>query len=84
MRMKVAGVPIESMTTVGPYKLYTADLYVCPLCDKEVFAGFGQAPIIEHFDPEYQATVNRYRRKLSVFRYWLNQREKEEFEANQS
>lgn len=36
-----------------PYKLWDADLWICPECEIEVITGFGAGPIAEHWQPDY-------------------------------
>jgi len=48
-----------------PYKIWMADLWRCLGCQKEIISGFGQAPVSEHYKPDFagllplvQYTVN--------------------------
>lgn len=82
MRPKTLGVPVESMATFGPYKLYAADLYVCPGCDKKVLTGFQNEPIAHHFEQDYNSIVSSYRRNANrpVARFWANKQEKSKYD----
>lgn len=54
MRVKQNSVTVEELLETGePYKLWDADLYECVECGCEVIAGFGKAPIAEHYQGNY-------------------------------
>jgi len=56
---KTNGVYVEELLEDGsPYKVWLADLLICPICKVEVIAGFGQNPIKEHFEEDYAAFVS--------------------------
>jgi hypothetical protein len=60
MRPKKNSVTVEELMEDGrPYKLWDADLWACPECGVEIIAGFGQGPIAEHYQPDYQTTKAR-------------------------
>lgn len=42
-----------------PYKLWAGDLWECPDCHAQIVSGTGRNPIIEHFQPEFDATVKK-------------------------
>ena len=56
----VEGMPSGRDGTWADYKLWMADLYGCESCGAEVVAGFGRAPIAEHYHPTYEATKAIY------------------------
>jgi hypothetical protein len=37
-----------------PYKIWSGDLYECPLCKHQLISGAGREPIAHHFDPDFQ------------------------------
>ena len=54
MLPKKNGVVVEEkMSGSRPYKLWHADLYKCPACNKMTIIGFGNSPVIAHFEPDY-------------------------------
>jgi hypothetical protein len=54
MRAKQNGVTVEErLEDQSPYKLWTADVWECVECGVEIIAGFGHAPLAEHWQPEY-------------------------------
>jgi hypothetical protein len=60
MRCKQNSVTVEELTDAGePYKLWSADLYICDECGCEFIAGFARAPLAEHWQPTYAATRDR-------------------------
>ncbi len=81
MRPKNQGVPVESMATFGSYQLFMADLYACPVCDKEVLTGFGPQPIAEHFEPGYEQKLTDAQdsRLDRNFQFWRNAQEKDQY-----
>ena len=48
----------------GPYKLWQADLWVCPGCGVEIVMGFGRGPLSEHFRPDYETERESWRGDL--------------------
>jgi len=36
-----------------PYKLWHADLWICPCCGHELIAGSGQMPMAEHYQDRF-------------------------------
>jgi len=66
-RVKKGGVAIEEGMPLtgdvhgpwGPYKLWMADLCECPGCGAQVAAGFGHAPVAEHYQPGYRDMAER-------------------------
>lgn len=67
----------------GPYKLFSADKYACPSCKKEVVADFPVMPIVEHYQPNYAATVATFHEKVApVVRYWANPQEKAQYDTH--
>lgn len=54
MHRKKTGVYVEEHTDDGgPYKIWHADLWECPICGIELILGFGTKPIAHHFDSHY-------------------------------
>lgn len=54
MRCTKNSVTVEEQLADGaPYKLWDADRYACPECGAEVITGFGAAPLVEHWRPDY-------------------------------
>jgi hypothetical protein len=60
LQVKQNSVTVEELLEDGSsYKLWDADLWQCPECGVEIIAGFGKAPISEHWRPEYSHTRQR-------------------------
>jgi hypothetical protein len=60
LRVQQNSVTVEELTEAGdPYRLWDADLWVCDDCGVELIAGFGRAPIAEHWQPGYAAARER-------------------------
>jgi hypothetical protein len=67
-RVKKQGISIEEGMPLGgeaagmwgSYKLWSADLFECPGCHVQIVAGFGQRPIAEHFQTDYDVKLGRY------------------------
>jgi hypothetical protein len=83
MRMTRAGVPVESMMTIGAYQFFAADQWTCPECNKTIFAGIHK-PIAEHFQSDYRQVVDQFRMSRPVHRYWRDPKEKAEFLRRQA
>jgi hypothetical protein len=45
----------------APYKLWVADLWRCEGCGAEIVVGFGPGPWGEHFQPSFDAALERAR-----------------------
>jgi hypothetical protein len=59
MRPKKNGVYVlDHAKVIGPYKLWSADLWVCPACEAEVVVGFGNSPM-EHYQEEFGPLLER-------------------------
>jgi hypothetical protein len=37
----------------GSYRLWSADLWICPDCGHKIISGFGKGPIAEHYQSNY-------------------------------
>lgn len=63
----IEGMPIGNRAPAGkgtdahwkPYKLWVGDLWECPDCHATVVSGVGNAPIAEHYQTHFTATVER-------------------------
>lgn len=53
-----------------PYKLWMSDMLACPNCDTSVLQGWGNAPVREHFDPDFQDVVNDVSTESEVIRFY--------------
>jgi hypothetical protein len=47
---EVNGTLVIETASFGPYKVWDADTWKCPKCGVEVVTGFGQRPLMEHFE----------------------------------
>jgi hypothetical protein len=43
-----------------PYKLWMGDLWECPNCNQQIVVGTGHNRIAEHYEPNYEQTVERF------------------------
>ena len=57
MRPFKNGVALLDMALWGPYKIWEADLWQCPICGHEVIVGFGEQPIYEHYQEGFEDWV---------------------------
>ena len=62
------GVGVLDMAEFGPHQVWDADLYKCPKCGFEVIVGFGQAPLAEHHEGNFESTVQSYRDRECLYR----------------
>lgn len=44
-----------------PYKVWSTDLWKCPICQYEIFHGFGNFPIMEHYEEKFPALLKKIR-----------------------
>lgn len=42
-----------------PYRLWSADGYMCPSCRTVIICGFGDKPAAEHFEPDFAEKLAR-------------------------
>jgi hypothetical protein len=66
--MKVKRNGIELLEMAGaqnpqPYKLWQADLFMCPGCGIEIVSGYGQKPVAEHFQDGFATRIKSHRVK---------------------
>jgi DNA-directed RNA polymerase subunit RPC12/RpoP len=61
MRVVKNGVGVLDMADFGPCKIWDADKWKCPTCGYEIIVGFGQGPIREHFQDDFDRVVTDYR-----------------------
>jgi hypothetical protein len=43
----------EQLADFGSYRLWSADLWICPDCGHKIISGFGKGPIAEHYQSNY-------------------------------
>lgn len=54
MHVEKNSVTVEELMEDGrPYKLWSADLWKCAECGASVIAGFGNRPMVEHYEEDY-------------------------------
>jgi hypothetical protein len=57
------GVTIEERMPRGavwlPYKLWHADLWECEGCGTQIVTGYGNLPLVEHYQPTYAEIVEQ-------------------------
>jgi len=46
-----------------PYKVWHADTWKCPGCGTEIVAGFGNRPALEHFEKDFEASLDKILRE---------------------
>lgn len=60
--MPVSGTPkpgIAEPERWTPYKVWAGDLWQCGGCGHTLVSGVGRGPIAEHYQPDFQTTVER-------------------------
>ena len=53
-------VVLETFEDHRPYKLWCADLFICPGCKYRLISGFGQEAISEHYMPDFDEIMHKY------------------------
>ena len=41
------------------YKLWSADEFTCPVCHTKIVVGFGNRPVVQHFEDGFDAKVEK-------------------------
>jgi DNA-directed RNA polymerase subunit RPC12/RpoP len=54
MKPEKNGVYVIEMADFGPYKVWMADLWICPKCGHKVIGGFAVHPIREHYQDGFK------------------------------
>ena len=73
------GVLCVSMGTQGTLEAYEGDLHECPACKKRIVGGVGVSPIAVGQAGVEKMVEEAIARNCYVQRFWLNEREREEF-----
>jgi len=74
------GVAVEEMTDSRSYRLWDADLLICPECGIEIISNFGSTPLVEHFRKESYGYVREaLRQKGPLYQIWNTRRDKERY-----
>jgi hypothetical protein len=60
MPLKNDIVVLETYEDGGDYKLWSADLGMCPKCKRRMIYGFGASHISEQYLPDFQEIKQRY------------------------
>ena len=54
-RPETNGVVAEEMATgLGSYKIWSGDLWKCPICEHLIISGFGNEPLAHHGQDDYE------------------------------
>jgi hypothetical protein len=67
MKPERNGVYVIEMADFGPYKIWMADLWICPKCGHKVIAGFGVTCIVEHYQPNFAGWLESARASGAVY-----------------
>ena len=59
LRPKTNGIAAVEMASFGPYKIWMADVWRCPVCGWEGILGFSSEPIAEHHRPHFAAELEK-------------------------
>jgi hypothetical protein len=59
------GVYVVEMASFGPYKICSADAWICPKCDNEIVAGFGYEAMKEHFQTGFTELLEKIKASKS-------------------
>ena len=77
MRPETNGIGVLDMADFGPYQLWQADLWKCPVCGNEIIVGFAKEATTEHYLDGFDHTVNLWRNAGKLRICWQNQKQKE-------
>ena len=67
MKPKKNGVHVIEMADFGPYKVWLADLWICPKCGHKTIAGFGVEPLAEHYEEKFAKILEVAKASESVY-----------------
>lgn len=70
MRVGTNGITVIELfgDPARPYKLWSADKYVCPDCNTEVVSGFADKAYAEHYQEDFEEKLARATRFEHI--YW--------------
>lgn len=68
LRPKTNGITAVEMASFGPYKIWAADTWECPVCHWVGILGFSASPIAEHFQPHFAEELSKA--KDHVIKFW--------------
>jgi hypothetical protein len=67
MRPETNDVGCLDHASFGPYKIWSADLYKCPICGNKIIIGFGAAAIREHFEEGFKTLIDSYSKENKLY-----------------
>ena len=65
LKPKVNGAVVIETASFGPYKVWNADVWICPNCGHETVAGFGNGPMIEHFEDGFADVLEKMKKRAA-------------------
>lgn len=70
-RLEVSGVLAVTMfqKPPEPYEIYSTDLWRCPVCGHEMLKGFGERPIVQHWEQDFDEILNSDTRKVFCYEH---------------
>ncbi len=69
LRPHTNGIAAIMMASFGPYKMWMADKWECPVCKWQGILGFSQEPI-EHHQPNFATELERARKCREAIEFW--------------
>jgi len=54
-----------------PYKIWFADVWQCKGCGRKIISGFGNNPLAEHFESEFQDFLDMVKNSDEAKEGWL-------------
>lgn len=61
MRPETNDVQVLDVADWGPYQLWSADLWKCPICGKEIIIGFGNNAYAAHYEENFELRLQSAR-----------------------
>jgi len=58
---------VIEMADFGPYKVWFADLWMCPKCGHKVIAGFALECIAEHYQDGFREVLEKAKASANVY-----------------
>lgn len=50
-----------------PYKIWSADLWRCPVCGHQIVRGFGDNPLMEHYEDGFETYLDDIKNRFGEY-----------------
>jgi len=69
LEIKKNGIFVVEMfsTPPQPYKIWSADFWECPNCQRGIVAGFGMQPLSEHYKDDFDSVLQSAKQSGNLY-----------------